>query len=141
MLSKYQTSTNNLFSHLYFERSYKQYKTMRLLLILLTFIFICGNISAQETKPPKKVTNAKRIGLRSNSRQQAVVKRDNFHQRRDIRMKQMKRIQKMSKQQRKALINKNNKTINKRKLQQKRVQQQKIKKQQRQRALTKKTRR
>ncbi len=114
---------------------------MRLLLILLTFMFVCINISAQETKPPKEVTNAKHISLRSNSRQQSVVKRDNFHQRRDIRMKQMKRTRKMSKQQKKALINKNNKTINKRKLKQKRVQQQKIKKQQRQRALTRKTRR
>ncbi len=122
---------------------------MRAIIICLMFLIAIGNITGQEKKQEKKVTNAKSISLRSNSRQQAIVKRDNFHQRRDIRMQQMKRMMKMSKQQRrdgkraiiKQKINRNPKALKNKSLQQKKLQQQKMKKQQRQRAMRKKMKR
>ena len=122
---------------------------MKSILIVLLFLTCClgGNISAQEKMGDKKVTDPKKIDIRSNSRQQSVVKRDNFHQRRDVRLFQMNRMMKNSKMQRrngKATLLKNNelgrrnkKERSNKQLQQKKMQQQKLRRLQRKQALKK----
>ncbi len=60
-------------------------------IILVCFFFIGVVVHAQEAKQKKKVENPKQIAIRTNSREKAFVKRDNFHRRRDMRLMKMKK--------------------------------------------------
>lgn len=114
----------------------KTYETMKPYLIFLILILTCGCLYAQETKPI--APDIKKVELRSNSREQAIVKRNNFHQRKDVRALKMNRLMNISKQKRnmnkRLLQNKNRKKLTIQQLKQ-RLQKQ------RQRAMRKNSRR
>ena len=72
---------------------------MKLYLIFIILLVSAG-VFAQETDKKPKSPDLSKVELRTNSRQQAVVKRDNFHQRKDARAVQMNRSMRISKQKR-----------------------------------------
>ncbi|TLX77772.1 hypothetical protein E9993_03760 [Labilibacter sediminis] len=70
-------------------------------LYLLSIILLISSVTlAQETDKKPDTVKRKKVELRDNSREQAIVKRDNFHQRRDTRNVQMNRAMRISKQKR-----------------------------------------
>jgi hypothetical protein len=70
---------------------------------LILLISLCAfEIDAQELKKEVKQENKPKIEIRSNSRKQMAVMRDNQHQRRDLRFIKMNKKMRMSRQKMKA---------------------------------------
>lgn len=83
----------------------EKYAEVRFYLMFLVILLTCVEVSSQ--KP--KVQKIKSIELRINSRDQSIVKRSNFHLRKDARYYQMNRLKSGAQHKRnhKSLLMKN----------------------------------
>ena len=106
---------------------------MKKLIIIATGLFLVGLIYGQEpqTSPPVRVIDKNKLELRPNSRDYAIIRRDNDH-RHIIRARKMAVIrQRQAIMNRRLLMRRRQQIMNQRMMRQQRIRQQMIRRRQR----------